>query len=76
MLEDDCGCPVTPTTNVALLHRLYDVLEGGVLLVSADEQERVLFASAPLLALYGCASEEELARRRGGTFRGLVDVRD
>ncbi len=47
-----------------------------MLLVSADEQERVLFASAPLLALYGCASEEELARRRGGTFRGLVDVRD
>jgi diguanylate cyclase (GGDEF)-like protein len=65
-----------PAVNRALLHRLYDPLDGGVLLVSTDGQERVLFASAPLLRMYGCASEEELERRCGGTLRGMVFERD
>ncbi len=65
-----------PVVNRALLHRLYDPLDGGVLLVSADGQERILFASAPLLRMYGCASEEELERRCGGTLRGMVYERD
>lgn len=54
----------------------YDGLDGGILLVSDDEEERLLFASAGMLRLFECPSEDEFLALTGGTYAGMVSRRD
>lgn len=45
---------------------------GGVLLISRDEEERILAVNEEVLRIFGCSEEQEFLNLSGGCFRGLM----
>lgn len=45
---------------------------GGVLLISRDEEEKILAVNDEVLRIFECPGEKEFMNLSGGRFRGLM----
>ena len=52
-------------------HRCYDLLQAGICVISADDQEEVLFANQSVLEMYECSSWDEFHELVHGTWTGM-----
>lgn len=57
-------------------HTFYDKLDFGICLISADPQEKILFANTKLLQFYDCPDASVFMHLTGGYFRGMRTVDD
>ncbi len=55
---------------------LTDEMPGAMLVYSADEEERILFASRGLVELFDCDSNEQLMAFTEGTFKNIVHPKE
>ncbi len=62
--------------NQELCHTFYDGMEGGIVIIEADEAERILFVNRAVPKLYGYESEEAFYQGTGGLFAGMVRPKD
>ena len=53
------------------MHRSYDPLQAGICVISADDQEEVLFANQSVLEMYECSSWDEFHVLVHGTWTGM-----
>ena len=59
-----------------MYHQNYDLLEGGICMLSADGAERVIFASGPAAGLYECDSEKEFLALISSRFQNMMVPED
>ena len=62
--------------EAAFLVRFMDELPGGFLIRCAGRGEKLLYANAALLRMFGCSTMEELLTYTAGSFRGLIHPDD
>ena len=57
-------------------HQYFDMIEGGVCIVTADGTERIVFANGKAASLYECADAEDFLSFVSSGFRSLMEEED
>ncbi len=57
-------------------HQYFDMIEGGVCIVTADGTERIVFANEKAASLYECADAEDFLSFVSSGFRSLMEEED
>ena len=69
--------PGTQEGNVQeQLQQYYDLLDGGVCLVLADEAEQIAFANQKMASLYECEDAQEFLQTFSTSYRNLMEEED